>query len=219
MLLVLFLIAWGTKSTAPKGKEDKKWLIDFTLVMLVWFTAVHAIAYVPSLIFGSFSDLMGALRGRVSHAISNWRDYQYAAAIIVIIIVLYPFVIFFYLMIDGFDPYDNLTAAQKRHEEGLTGRICYIFRIILHMSMILLTIYFFVMLTVFAYVRKRTSYAGQYTWLAKLMGKMPYGAMFFQPGEYYDCGICLEGIWSGANVVRLTCGGDDQCVFHADCIR
>jgi len=111
MLLVLFLIAFMTHSSNARGKEDKKWLTEFTIVMFIWFTAVHAIAYIPSLIFGSFGDLMGALRGRVSHAVTNWRDYQYAAAIIVFIIVLYPFAIFFYLMYDGFDPYSNLTAA------------------------------------------------------------------------------------------------------------
>jgi len=45
--------------------------------------------------------------------------------------------------------------------------------------MIAMSIYFFVMLTIFGFIRKRTSYAGQYVWLAKLMGKMPYGSMFF----------------------------------------
>jgi|Transcript_9214 uncharacterized membrane protein len=135
------------------------------------------------------------------------------------IVVLYPFILFFYLMYDGFDPYDNLTAAQKRQDTGLDARICYIFRLILHTFMIVVTVYFFVTMFLFSVIRSRTSYAGQYVWIAKLISRMPYGAMFFQPGEYYDCAICLEGIWSGANVVRLTCGGDDKCVFHADCLR
>ena len=74
-LFVLFLIAYGSSSKTPRGKEDKKWLLDFTIVMFIWFTAVHAIAYVPSRIFGSFGDLWRALTGRISHAVQNWRDY------------------------------------------------------------------------------------------------------------------------------------------------
>ena len=111
---ILFGIAYFTGTKNPKAREDRKWVLDFTIVMLIWFTAVHALAYVPSMIFGSLTEMMNALRGRVSHAYSNWRDYQYAAFIICVIVVLYPFGLFFYLMYDGFDPYENLTAAQKR---------------------------------------------------------------------------------------------------------
>ena len=206
---VLFGIAWFTGTKNPKAREDRKWLLDFTIVMLIWFTAVHALAYLPGMIFGSFKDLMNALWGRASSAYQNWRDYQYAAFIIVVIVVAYPFVLFFYLMYDGFDPYDNLTAAQKRIEGGLDARICYIFRIVLHLFMIVTTVYFFLFGLIFMCIRRRTSYAGQYTWVAQTMSKFPYGSMFFQGGEYFDCGISLEGIWSGENVVRLACGGDD----------
>lgn len=49
--------------------------------------------------------------GRVSHAYNNWRDYQYAAFIIVFIVVMYPFGLFGFLLYDGFDPYRGLTHA------------------------------------------------------------------------------------------------------------
>jgi len=49
--------------------------------------------------------------GRVSHAYNNWRDYQYAAFIIVFIVVMYPFGLFAFLLYDGFDPYRGLTHA------------------------------------------------------------------------------------------------------------
>ena len=29
------------------------------------------------------------------------------------------------------------------------------------------------------------------------MSKMPYGSLFFEEGEYFDCGVCLAGIWKG----------------------
>ena len=79
----------------------------------------------------------------------------------------------------------------------------------MHLFMIVVTIYFALMLLILIFMRRRTSYSGQYTWLARLISKAPYGSMMFQPGEYFDCGICLQGIWSGSNVVRLACGGDD----------
>ena len=66
-----------------------------------------------------------------------------------------------------------------REEGGLTDRICYTFRVIIHLFMIAMTGYFIVMLTIFAFVRRRTSYAGQFTWVARLMSKAPYGSMFF----------------------------------------
>ena len=49
------------------------------------------------------------------------------------------------------------------------------------------------------------------------MSRWPYGTLFFQPGECFDCGICLHGIYTGSNVVRLTCC--NSCVFHAECLR
>ena len=46
---------------------------------------------------------------------------------------------------------------------------------------------------------------------------MPYGSLFFQEGEYYDCGLCMSGIWKEARVVALGC--DEKHVFHEECLR
>ena len=69
MLSTLFLIAYMSNPGTPRGREDKEWLINFSLVMMMWYTAIHALAYFPSALFGSFSDLMGACTGQVSHAV------------------------------------------------------------------------------------------------------------------------------------------------------
>lgn len=74
-LLVLFFIAWFAKPGTPRGREDREWLIVFSLIMIIWFAAMHVIAYLPALLFGGFAEMTAALRGNVSHAISNWRDY------------------------------------------------------------------------------------------------------------------------------------------------
>jgi len=87
--------------------------------MVIWFASIHALAYFPSAIFGGFKDMMGICRGYGSHAIEHWRDYQYCAALVVIICVLYPFILFFALIYDGFNPYDELTYQEMKVEGGL----------------------------------------------------------------------------------------------------
>ena len=219
MLVIIFLIAFLSNPKNPWGREDRDWVIDFALVMMIWFTALHAIAYLPSMIFGGFREMYEAVSGRISHAINNWRDYQYAAAIIVLIIVLYPFMIFFWLLYDGFNPYDELTTQEMREEGNMAAKINYTFRVLLHLFMCFITVYLFTCMLIMMCIRARQSTKGQYYWIAKKIGSLPYGALFFEEGEYFDCANCLEGIWTGASVVRLTCGGDDKHVFHADCIR
>ena len=63
LLLVLFFIAAFTKAGNMRGREDRKWLKDFTLVILIWFVAVHTFAYLPSRIFHSFRELRQAIQG------------------------------------------------------------------------------------------------------------------------------------------------------------
>ena len=57
------------------------------------------------------------------------------------VIVLYPFILFFYLIIDGFNPYDELTFAEMKLEGGIQADIVYLFRIILHLFILVTTIY------------------------------------------------------------------------------
>ena len=211
-----------SKPGTPRGREDKAWLISFCEVMFIWYAAIHAIAYLPSAIFGSFGEMYGAVSGHVSHAYNNWRDWQYAAVIIVVIIVLYPFMLFFYLLYDGFDPYRDLTSAENKIQGGLTADLCYLFRIILHLYMLLMTVYLFCMLIVMSGLRAWQRFPGQYVWIVKRIPSWPFGSLFFQSGEFFDCAICFGGIWKGSDVVQLTCsctGNADKCCFHADCLR
>ena len=62
-----------------------------------------------------------------------------------------------------------------------------------------------------------------------ISNRLYYGAFFFQPGEYFDCAICLCGIWPGQEVVRLNSfnekgieryGNDDKFnTYHAQCLK
>jgi len=119
--------------------------------------------------------------------------------------VFYPFVVFFSLIYDGFDPYDELTHSEKKLEGGLKADLCYIFRIALHAYLLIVAVYMLLMLFTLYMLRHIQRYPGQYTWIVVKFSKWPYGALFFQEGEYFDCAICLEGIWSGNDVSRLNC--------------
>lgn len=55
--------------------------------------------------------------------------------------MLYPFIIFFTLIVDGFNPYDELTHAEAKLEGGLQADLNYIFRKVLHIFLIIVTIY------------------------------------------------------------------------------
>jgi hypothetical protein len=62
-LSMLFCVAFFSKPGTPRGREDREWLITFSLVMIIWFAFLHAIAYLPAAIFGGFSDMIANCRG------------------------------------------------------------------------------------------------------------------------------------------------------------
>ena len=91
------------------------------------------------------------------------------------------------------------------------------FRTVLHLFTIALVVHTIAMLIVMIIIRSRTRYPGNYVWMARIVSVLPYGSFFYEEGEYFDCGICLNGIWKGEDVVALTC--NEKHVFHADCLR
>lgn len=217
MLTALYVFTYLTNPKSPCGIEDKAWLENFSLMMIILFVVIHAMAYLPSAIFGSFTDLINASRGRMSQAYENWRDYHYCAALMVAVIVIYPIVLFFTLIVSGFEPYEDLDSGEIHAEQGINGKIVKIFRETLHFIIVIALIYLVIMLLIKLAIRGWSRYPGQNTWIALKMSKFPYGALFFQEGEYFDCGVCLATIWIGQDVVRLSCGKDH--VFHEECLR
>lgn len=179
VLLGLFLIAYMCKPSTPRGREDREWVILFSLVMMIAFACLHAIAYLPAAIFGGFSDMMGICMGRINHAVENWRDYQYVVALVVLVAVAYPFIVFFTLIYDGFNPYSELTHAEMRMEGGVKDDIVFIFRYALHIFLIVVTVYLLLMLFTLYILRHIQSYPGQYTWIVVKFSRWPYGALFF----------------------------------------
>ena len=120
--------------------------------MMIWFTALHALAYAPAALFHSFDELWGALWNSASHAYENWSEYQYAAAIIVLIVCLYPFLFFFFLLQDGFNPYDELTYQETRLEGGVAADLAYWMRMCLHLFLVIVTIYLILLIIAYKVV-------------------------------------------------------------------
>ena len=111
--------------------------------------------------------------------------------------VLYPFGMFVYLLYDGFNPYDELTMQEKKmkgHNPGIAGMV-YLARQIFHWFLLIVVIYFLLMILLTFCMRHTRRYPGHHLWFIRKLGYMPYGALFFQEGEYFDCGICMGGIW------------------------
>ena len=153
MLFTLWAFCYVSHPGTPRGREDKEWVMTFSLVMIIWYTIIHALAYLPSALFGGLSELVGACTERVAYARQNWRDYHYCAAIIVSVVVLYPFILFFSVLYDGFNPYSDLTYAEMRLEGGLNAQIFYIFRVVLHLFMLITTIYLACMFIIMYVIR------------------------------------------------------------------
>lgn len=93
----------------PTGRENKQWVMAFCTVMLIYFCAMHSLAYLPQEYFGSSSEIYSSVTSRVNSYRENANEITYLLAIIIFMLILYPILFFYYLIIDGFNPYDELT--------------------------------------------------------------------------------------------------------------
>ena len=132
--------------------------------MILWYICLHVLAYFPSTIFINFTAFWDFLTGNVSHALRNWKDYQYCAFILVVVCTVYPIVTFIALLHDGFHVYDDLTKDDMKVDGGLVGKLLYTFRVVLHIYMICITVYLIAMCTYVVILRTNQKYPGQYVW-------------------------------------------------------
>ena len=167
--------------------------------MIVFFTCMHAGAYFPSMHFRSMGEIWDAGTGQMQHSLNNWKEYHYCACILITFIIIYPAVFFLYLIVDGFDPYSQLTKEDmnfkaKGHGVNLSEFV-YMTRVIFHLLLLFGAIYFLSLLSTLFFLRTTSRYPGHHLWFIRRLSKWPYGSLFFQEGEYFDCGICIRGIW------------------------
>ena len=216
--LMLLGVTYWTRGNTPRAREDREWLLTFSLVMLIFFFIMHTIAYLPSAMFGSCSDMIVAARGMGAYAASSFNEVQWCAVLLITLIAIWPFVAFFMLIYDGFNPYDELTAREIKLDRGGLAATCLrLGRVILHLYLMIVAIYMVTMVLLMFILRNTQTKKGQFSGLAKKMSNMPYGALFFQGGEEFDCSLCLNAMWKGQEVVRVV--GSDDLVFHVDCLK
>merc|ERR1712060_89337 len=182
--------------------------------MIIWTILIHALAYFPT---PNVSDMLATTFGFFTNARANWKHYQWCGFVVVFALCLYPFIAFYSLIVDGFDPYSDLSAGQKTSTGGMNGFLCYFFRVVLHTGLIILIVYAIVMTCVLTYIQMFQRYPGQYAWIAVKMGKLPLGAIWFQAGEKFDCAICFTSMYDPSGetkVVKTSCGHyyKEQCL-------
>ena len=104
----------------------------------------------------------------------------------------------------------------KGHYPGVSNLV-YTLRYTFHWFLLICTVYLIIMLIVLFTLRHTSRFPGHHLSLVRKFTKLPYGSLFFQEGEYFDCGACMHGIWKNAKVVALHC--DEKHVYHEECLR
>jgi len=72
--LLLLGFSYLAKGSTPKAREDREWLITFSLVMLIFFALMHTIAFLPSALFGGISDMVSAAFNAGNYARTNFNE-------------------------------------------------------------------------------------------------------------------------------------------------
>ena len=214
--LMLLIFTYFMKGGTPRAREDREWLLTFCLVMLIFFGIMHSLAYVQSQYFGSIGDMVYGARNVGSYAVNNFNEMQWCAVLLLTLIAIWPFVAFFLLIRDGFDPYDELTDRElKLNRGGLAATILRMGRIVLHLYLMVVAVYLLILFILFILMRNLQRRPGQYTSWAMKLSRLPYGAIFFEPGEMFDCPLCLTGLSAGSEVVKLESGE----VYRPSCLK
>ena len=74
-MIALWFYAELAMPACPRGREDARWVRDFSIVVILFFIGIHALAYMPTATFGSCSQMWGAVFRGSRHAYRNWNDY------------------------------------------------------------------------------------------------------------------------------------------------
>ena len=219
----LFLgVVYITPANSPRELCDKQWIISFCIIMMIYITCLHAFAYFP-LSLDQLPCLESSLNMRNSGDASSGQITQpsgsgkaYCTALLALLLVIWPLMTFCFLIKQGFDPYEDLTKKETSAAGGTFAVMLWSGRIACHFILTFLTIYL-IALWVTIIVIRNIQKNGDKAWVGMRIRKMPFGAIFYQEGLYFDCSICLQGFWASEEVVGLTC--DENHVYHPKCLK
>lgn len=149
-------VVYVTPAGSPREKIDKQWLISFAIVLLIYFTCLHAFAYFPTALFGNFPNcLESSLNIRHSHEANPQRkEHAYCTALLALLLVIWPLLTFFFLIKQGFNPYEDLSKAEMDAPVSAFSPFFWGGRVICHFCLTFLTIYLIALWMTIIMVRK-----------------------------------------------------------------
>jgi hypothetical protein len=188
--------------------------------MLIYVTCLHAFAYFPTALFGNSPDcLESALNMRQDggdQQSPNRKDHAYCTALLALLLVIWPLLTFFFLIQQGFSPYEDLTKDEIVIPGGAFAPFLWVGRVFCHFCLTFLNVYLIALWITIIIVRNLQK-NGDKVWVAKRIRNLPFGSLFFQEGLYFDCGLCLQGFWASEEIVGLACS--ELHVFHPKCLK
>ena len=214
---LVLILAYGIGAKTPRAREDREWILEFSVVMMLFFTVIHTLSFLPAYLFNSPAQVIEGARGLGRYAYGNFREIHYCAAALVFVIILWPIMTFFLLIKDGFNPYSELTNYEKKINGGFNASLLHLSRIVLHLYLAVLVFYLFVCFMAQMLLRSMQTPKGKYTHLVLKVRDWPFSSFFFQQGDLFDCGLCLHAFWEGEQAVQLQCAKSHA--FHAACLK
>lgn len=132
------------------------------------------------------------------------------------ILAVWPILAFLFFLKQGFNPYEELTSSEMAKPNGSFGGFLWASRLVCHFFITAMTVYLIALwFTMFIVRRGQTD--GDRVWIALKVSSMPFGALYFQEGLYFDCGICLQNFQPEEEVVGLV-SNPEAHVFHPRCL-
>ena len=176
-------VVFVTPANSPREKADKSWLISFCIVIMIYFTCLHAFAYFPTALFGNFPHCLESAMNMshsdgMENASPNQRKYPYCTAILALLLVIWPLMAFVFLIKQGFDPYEDLSQKEQGAAGGSFSALLWIGRTICHFFLTFLTAYL-IALWVTVIVVRNVQKNGDKVWIAQRIGSLPFGSIFF----------------------------------------
>lgn len=50
---LVLILAYGIGAKTPRAREDREWILEFSVVMMLFFAVIHALSFLPANLFNS----------------------------------------------------------------------------------------------------------------------------------------------------------------------
>lgn len=108
----------------------------------------------------------------------NNKEHAYCTALLAILLVIWPLLTFFFLIKQGFNPYEDLTKEDMVVPGSTFSPFFWAGRVVCHFCLTALTAYLVALWVTITVVRKTQSH-GENISVAKRVRNLPMGSLFF----------------------------------------